>query len=61
MGKVNKSYKKTKQVKPVKLDDNGFGSLQFDVPKGVEDDKKIKPKMVFEGYKDKKKNIKKKK
>ena len=29
---------------------------QFNIPKGVEDDKKIKPKDVFEGYQDPKSN-----
>ena len=58
MGKVNRKYKQAKPVKPLKRDENGFTQLQFNVPKGVEDDKKVKPKQVFEGFKDKKKNTK---
>jgi len=54
MGKVNRRYKRAKVVKPVALDSHGFASLQYNVPKGVKDDKKIKPKDVFEGFKEKK-------
>jgi hypothetical protein len=34
--------------------------LQFNIPKGVEEDKRVNPKKVFEGYKEKKKKTKKK-
>jgi hypothetical protein len=34
--------------------------LQFNVPKGVEDDKKVRPNQVFEGYKKTKQTKKKK-
>ncbi len=44
---------KNKLVKPVQF---VYGEidpkLQFNIPKGVQDDKKIRPKDVFEGYKD---------
>tara|TARA_R110000824_G_scaffold398112_1_gene601786 strand:+ start:998 stop:1228 length:231 start_codon:yes stop_codon:yes gene_type:complete len=32
--------------------------LQFNIPKGVEEDKRVNPKKVFEGYKDPKKKKK---
>ena len=35
-----------------------IAELQFNVPKGVADDKKIRPAEVFEGYKDNKSNNK---
>ena len=35
--------------------------LQFNIPKGVEQDKRIRPAEVFEGFKDNKTNKKKKK
>ena len=55
--RIKKSGKQqNKKVKPVIMD---YGDpdpkLQYNVPKGVEDDKKIKPKDVFEGYTEKKK------
>lgn len=44
---------KNKMVTPVQYT---YGEvdpkLQYNIPKGVADDKKIKPKDVFEGYKD---------
>ena len=44
---------KNKMMKPVLYQ---YGTvdpkLQYNIPKGVEDDKKVKPKDVFEGYKD---------
>ena len=56
---------KTQPVKKVKQIKNGIHpgldgghiehkpliDLQFDIPKGVEADKKVKPAQVFEGYK----------
>jgi hypothetical protein len=51
MGKVRRKAQKTKQVKPVRPDEFGFSIQQYDVTKGVEDDKKVKPKDIFEGYK----------
>ena len=55
--RIKKSGKqRNKQVKPVVME---YGDpdpkLQYKVPKGVEDDKKVRPKDVFEGYKDPKK------
>ena len=35
--------------------------LQFNIPKGVDEDKRIRPAEVFEGFKDNKTNKKKKK
>jgi len=35
--------------------------LQFNIPKGVDEDKRIKPAEVFEGFKENKTNKKKKK
>ena len=63
------NIKKTK-VKKVKQIDNGtdrnllgntlnikpITDLQFNIPKGVEQDKRIKPSEVFENFKDNKKN-----
>ena len=44
---------KNKSVKPITLN---YGDpdpkLQYNIPKGVDDDKKIKPKDVFEGFKE---------
>jgi hypothetical protein len=62
-------------VKKVKQIDNGIHrnldgghidhkpliDLQFNVPKGVADDKKIKPAQVFEGWRSNKQTKKKKK
>jgi hypothetical protein len=59
---------KKKQVKKIKQVDNGehrnldggelkvrpITELQFNVPKGVADDKRVRPSEVFEGYKDNK-------
>jgi len=67
------NIKKTK-VKKVKQIDNGtdrnllgntlnikpITDLQFNIPKGVEQDKKIKPSEVFENFKDNKVNKNKK-
>jgi len=52
--RIKKSGKqRNKQIKPVVME---YGDpdpkLQYNVPKGVEDDKKVRPKDVFEGYKD---------
>jgi hypothetical protein len=61
---------KTQPVKKVKQIKNGIHrnldgghiehkpliDLQFNIPKGVADDKKVKPAQVFEGYKKKKTN-----
>ena len=63
---------KKKPVKKIKQVNNGehrhleggditykpITELQFNVPKGVADDKKIRPAEVFEGYKDNKSNNK---
>jgi len=54
--RIKKSGKqRNKHVKPVVME---YGDpdpkLQYKVPKGVEDDKKVKPKDVFEGFKEKK-------
>ena len=63
------NIKKTK-VKKVKQIDNGtdrnllgntlnikpITDLQFNIPSGVEQDKRIKPSEVFENFKDNKKN-----
>jgi len=61
MGKVRRKAQRGKDVKPVMPDEFGFAKQQYDVVKGVKDDKKIKPKDVFEGYTDKKKGKKGKK
>jgi hypothetical protein len=50
---------KQKKVKPVKTNEMGYCDLQYSVPKGVEDDKRIKPSQVFVGFKDNKQNNKK--
>lgn len=54
-------YKKKKVknviVKPITDHDK----IQIDLKKDLEEDKKIKPEKVFEGYKPKKKKINKKK
>ena len=56
--------RQVKQKKPVKHvkgvatanTENFFDApLQYNIPKGVEDDKKVKPALVFEGYTSKKK------
>jgi|TARA_R110002020_G_scaffold113404_5_gene260850 hypothetical protein len=54
--RIKKSGKvRNKVMKPITLT---YGDpdplLQYKVPKGVEDDKKIRPKDIFEGYVDKK-------
>jgi hypothetical protein len=65
---------KKQPVKKVKQIDNGIYrnldgghiehkpliDLQFNVPKGVADDKKVRPNQVFEGYKKTKQTKKKK-
>ena len=64
--------KKMKKVKQVKngtdrnligntLDIKPITDLQFNIPKGVDEDKRIKPAEVFEGFKDNNKTNKKKK
>ena len=54
--RIKKSGKqRNKLVKPVQMNYGDVDpKLQYNVPKGVEDDKKVKPKEVFEGWKDKK-------
>ena len=50
--KTPKQYKEKKLIKPV-LDPYGISSinhLQFKVRRDVENNKKIKPKTVFDGY-----------
>ena len=47
---------KQKSVKSCKINEMGYAPLQYQVPKGVEDDKRIKPAQVFVGYKDNKKS-----
>ena len=54
MGKVRKKYQRGKEMKACLPDEFGFSKQQYDVVKGVKDDKKVKPKDVFEGYSDKK-------
>tara|TARA_R110000824_G_scaffold9011_4_gene40754 strand:+ start:2780 stop:2995 length:216 start_codon:yes stop_codon:yes gene_type:complete len=44
-----------KIVKPSMPDEMGYAKLQYNVPKGVEDDKRIKPSQVFVGFVDKNK------
>tara|TARA_R110000824_G_scaffold109139_5_gene256581 strand:+ start:6671 stop:6949 length:279 start_codon:yes stop_codon:yes gene_type:complete len=60
--RIKKSGKQqNKQVKPVIM---YYGDpdpkLQYNIPKGVDDDKKIRPKDVFEGFTEKKKPVAKK-
>ena len=43
------------------LDIKPITDLQFNIPKGVDEDKRIKPAEVFEGFKDNNKTNKKKK
>jgi hypothetical protein len=56
--RIKKSGKqKLKVVKPLKLEyANPDPVSTFNIPKGVDDDKKIKPKDVFEGYSEQKKS-----
>ena len=54
VGDRNKKKVKQKSVKPVKVNEMGYGDLQYNIPKGVADDKRIKPSQVFVGFKDKK-------
>ena len=42
------------------IDDNVLTKSQYNIPKGVADDKKIKPEQVFDGYTKDKKSKKKK-
>ena len=51
MGKVRRKFQTGKDIKPLIRDEFGFSKSQYDVPKGVEEDKKVKPKDIFEGYK----------
>ncbi len=52
--RIKKSGKqKLKVVKPLQFEyANPDPVSTFNIPKGVDDDKKIKPKDVFEGYSD---------
>jgi hypothetical protein len=45
-----------KKVKPSVPDEMGYAKIQYNIPKGVEDDKRIKPSQVFVGFVDKNKN-----
>ena len=56
--RIKKSGKmRNKLIKPVQLNYGDVDpKLQFNIPKGVEDDKKVKPKDVFEGFKESKKS-----
>jgi len=56
MPKQSKSKKKSTNVKPV----TDHNKIQIDIKKNLDDDKKIKPEKVFEGYKSTKKTKKKK-
>lgn len=70
-----RSEGKKKKIKKVKQVNNGtdrnligntlhikpITDLQFNIPKGVDEDKRIKPAEVFEGFKENKTNKKKKK
>lgn len=50
---IKAGKQKNKIVKPVVMNYGDVDpKLQFNIPKGVEEDKKVKPKDVFEGYKD---------
>jgi hypothetical protein len=53
-GSRSNKESKQKKVKPVKVNEMGYSDLQYNIPKGVEDDKKVKPSQVFVGFKDKK-------
>tara|TARA_R110001592_G_scaffold416_6_gene2363 strand:+ start:494 stop:721 length:228 start_codon:yes stop_codon:yes gene_type:complete len=72
MPHLTEKKKKIKKVKQVNngTDRNLLGNtlhikpitdLQFNIPKGVDEDKRIKPAEVFEGFKENKTNKKKKK
>ena len=56
--RIKKSGKmRNKLIKPVQLNYGDVDpKLQFNIPKGVEDDKKVRPKDVFEGFKESKKS-----
>ena len=59
--KLPKQYSEKKLIKPI-ADPTGLNQnnhLQFKVRVDVENDKKIKPQKVFDGYKPPKKNSKK--
>lgn len=48
---------KNKLIKPVQMNYGDVDpKLQFNIPKGVADDKKVRPKDVFEGFKESKKS-----
>mgnify|MGYP003663615833 FL=1 len=52
----NKKKPKIKTKKVKEMIDKGVGTeLQFDVYKSIEENKKVKPKDIFEGYKETKK------
>jgi hypothetical protein len=44
-------HKKSNIMKPVMNNGNCDSPLQFNVKKSVEENKKVKPKQVFDGYK----------
>ena len=53
---VKGKMKKVKQVPTANTEVYFDAPLQYNIPKGVEDSKRIKPKDVFEGFKDTKKS-----
>jgi hypothetical protein len=59
--KLPKQYREKKLIKPVfdPYGNNQNNHLQFRVKTDIENDKKIKPAKVFDGYKPPKKNSKK--
>lgn len=59
MARTARTKRKKPQVSdPTKIDPDP-AITQFDIQKGVEDDKRIRPQQVFEGYKDPKSGAKK--
>ena len=59
--RIKKSGKQKKKVMKSIITEYGNPDpvSQFNIPKGVDDDKKIKPKDVFEGFQETKSNAKK--
>ena len=54
---IKAGKQKNKIVKPVVMNYGDVDpKLQYNIPKGVEDDKKVRPKDVFEGFKESKKS-----
>ena len=51
-------HKKISYMKPVMNNGNCDSPLQFNVKKNIEDNKKIKPSQVFDGYNNKRSKIK---